>query len=202
MPCRFDKTLPLCMYQDVARVGKFDGKNITWLAPEFFPLVNHDSDTNNLMGIETSVCPYVMMTTKQICIATKIWGNSTNNPSAGADTYSWDCIGKGQCYPTPNTSDSGNNDRTFVYTVFTHPAPVDPPTPRITFKTSGSTATLSYPADDGLYRLQSSTTLAPGSFADVSPQPERVPLPTFENPDTFQFTVSLAAGNKYYRLVR
>jgi hypothetical protein len=202
--CRFDKNLPLCMYQDVARVGKFDGKSITWLTPEFFPFVNHDSDTNNLMGIETSVCPYVTMTTKQICICAKIWGNSTNNPSAGADTFSWDCYKPStpQCYPTPNTGDSGGNDRTFVYTVFTHPAPVDPPTPRITFKTSGTNATLSYPADNGLFRLQSSTTLAAGSFADVIPQPARVPLPTFENPDTFQFTVSLGAGNKYYRLVR
>jgi hypothetical protein len=144
------------------------------------------------------------MTTKQICICTKIWGNSTNNPSAGADTYSWDCHNPSnpQCYPTPNTGDSGGNDRTFVYTVFTHPAPVDPPQPKITFKTSGSTATLSYPADNGLFRLQSSTTLAPDSFADVTPQPARVPLPTFENPDTFQFTVPLASGKMFYRLVR
>jgi hypothetical protein len=201
--CRFDINLPLCLYQDVARVGKFDGTNVTWLTPEFFPFVNHDSDTNNMMGIETSVCPYVMMTTKQICIATKIWGNSTNNPSTGADTYSWDCRGpSGLCYPTPNLTDSGGNDRTFVYTVFTHPAPVDPPKPTITFRTSGSTATLSYPADAGLFRLQSSTSLVPGSFTDVSPQPARVPLPAFETPSTFQFTVSLAGGNKYYRLVR
>ena len=202
---QFDSSLPCCYFQDVARVGSFDGKKITWLTPMFFPFINHETNYANLKGIETGVCPYVMMNTKEICICAKAYANSTNNPAAGPNTYSWDCNGQGKCPPATPDLDTGGNDRTFIYTIFTHPQPVNPPVPKITFsRPDPAHLVLSYPADDGLFRLQHKTASLglPDQWTDVSPQPARVPLPTFENPSTFQFTVTIGTGPEYFRLVR
>ncbi len=71
--------------QIVARVGKFDGTNISFITPSFFPFVNSDQTTNNILGYVT-ITPSVAMTTNYICIAGKGTVNSTNNPAGGPDT--------------------------------------------------------------------------------------------------------------------
>jgi hypothetical protein len=71
--------------QIVARVGQFDGTNITFVTPSFFPLLNSESDPNNVLGYITET-PSVVMTTNYICIAGKGTVNSTNNPAGGPDT--------------------------------------------------------------------------------------------------------------------
>lgn len=203
---QFDKSFPSCYYQDAARVGQFDGTNVTWLTPMFFPFVNHETNVDNLLGIETGVCPYVMMNTKEICICAKAFANSTNNPAAGPDTYSWDCDGPGQgfCPPGNPKIDTGGNDRTFIYTIFTHPAPVDSPKPTVTLATSGAAATLSYPWEAGLFRLQHKTTslATAGGWSDVSPQPALQLQGTDQNPVAFYFNVAIGNGDEYFRLVR
>jgi hypothetical protein len=71
--------------QITARVGKFDGTNITFITPSFFPFVNSESDPSNVLGYLTEN-PSVVMTTNYICIAGKGTVNSTNNPAGGPDT--------------------------------------------------------------------------------------------------------------------
>jgi hypothetical protein len=71
--------------QIAARVMKFDGKNVTFLTPSFFPFVNYENNPTNVLGI-TTLNPTVAMTTKAICIAAKGTINSTNNPAGGPDT--------------------------------------------------------------------------------------------------------------------
>lgn len=87
------------------------------------------------------------MTTRQICIAAKGMINSANNPAGGPDTA----------------------DMTALYTVIGHPAPVPPPRPQITLTRLGSNTVLSWSGDAGLFTLQSTPTLSPAAWANVSP---------------------------------
>jgi len=132
------------LFQVAARVMAFDGTNITFLTPTFFPFLNHDVDTNNILGYRT-FRPSVAMTTRQICIAAKGEINSTNNPASGPDTTT----------------------ETTVYTVISHPAP----TPQLKVTLSGSNVVLSWDERLGPFTLQSTPAISPASWADVSPQP-------------------------------
>lgn len=187
-------------WQAVARVGSFDGTNVSWITPTFFPFVNHEWDTNSLKNIETSWTPTVMMTTKAICFVNQGWINSSNNPAAGPDTWSWNAspFNPG----ANNLPDTGNADRTMVYTVVTHPQPVDPPRPQIAIAKSGNNVTISWPAEAGFFRLQASATLQPNSWADVSPQPPFQYSPNAANAVTYSLTTTPSGGNVFYRLVR
>ncbi len=71
--------------QIAARTGQFDGSNITFSTPSFYPFISSELDATNVLGYETEN-PSVVMTTKCICIAGKGTVNSTNNPSGGPDT--------------------------------------------------------------------------------------------------------------------
>lgn len=71
--------------QVAARVGKFDGTNVTWLTPSFFPFVNSESDASNPQGFIT-LAPSVAMTAQYICISAKGTVNNLNDPTAGANT--------------------------------------------------------------------------------------------------------------------
>jgi hypothetical protein len=181
-------------WQAVARVGQFDGTNISWLTPMFYPFVNHESDTNSIKNIQTSFCPYVMMTTKAICIAAKGQVNSTNNPAAGPDTANPTCEGIGG--PPCVYGDTGK-DRTLIYTIISHPAPVEAPRPNITVTRSGPNAIISWDQDAGLFTLQS-TSVLPGGWANVSPQPATVG-PTGGK---YTKTVPIGSGNLFFRLAR
>ena len=72
--------------QVVARIGKFDGANVLWLTPSFYPFVNSENDPNNVLGYLTSY-PSVAMTTNCICIAASGTVNSLNNNTVAPDTY-------------------------------------------------------------------------------------------------------------------
>jgi hypothetical protein len=89
--------------QVAARVLALDAaaKKITPLTSSFFPFINHA--TNSIRTLQMSVA----MTTKQICVAAKGEISYENTPAAGPDS------------PTEVN----------FYTVFTHPAPKDDPTP-------------------------------------------------------------------------
>lgn len=161
-------------WQIAARVMKFDGTNISFLTPSFFPFISHDSDPGSIRGYVTSN-PSVAMTTKAICIGAKGTLNSINDQDMGPDTAS----------------------ETTVYAVISHPAPVEPPQPLMAIARSQGNATISWPADAGLFRLQSSPTVQPASWSSVSPQP-----PITRAGDNHEVTVALGAGNSYFRLSR
>jgi len=166
-------------YQTVARVGQFDGQNITFLTPEFFPFVNHDNDPAAIRGFITTT-PTVAMTPRAICIAAKGSINSTNNPVGGPDTMS----------------------ETTVYTVISHPAPAPPPQPQMTVSRSGNNAVISWLADAGLFTLQAASAVSPADWIDVSPQPPLQRVGTGDAADRYQMTVPISAGQVFYRLVR
>jgi len=128
-------------YQVAVRIMKFDGTNITFLTPSFFPFVNHDETGN--VPIKT-VTPGLAMTTKQICISAKGIVNSTNNPAA-----------------EPDTPDNCN-----LYTVITHPAPVEL-RPNMTITRSGSNVVVSWtdPASLGWTLQKTSPTIQPASWS-------------------------------------
>jgi hypothetical protein len=77
--------------QVMARVMQWDGKNLTWLTPTFFPFLNSDNAVTTAanagfaQGFITAH-PGVAMTKDYICIVGKGLVNSTNNPSATPDT--------------------------------------------------------------------------------------------------------------------
>jgi hypothetical protein len=71
--------------QIVARIGHFDGTNVTWATSSFFPFINSDINSTNVLGFASSN-PSAVMTTSYICIAGKGTINSTNNPAGGPDT--------------------------------------------------------------------------------------------------------------------
>ncbi len=159
--------------QVAARVMAFDGSNISFLTHSFFPFVNSENNLANAAGI-TTFGPNVSMTTKAICIAAKGSINSTNNPAAGPDSGS----------------------ETTLYTVINNPAPV-PSAPRITVSRSGGDLLLSWPVDAGLFTLQSTPSVLPTSWADVTPQPA-----TTQVGNNYQMTVQIGAGKAYFRLAR
>ena len=71
--------------QIIARVMKFDGKNVTYMTPSFFPFMNADTNVDNVLGFKTTN-PSVAMTSDHICIAAKSLINSQNDPTMGPDT--------------------------------------------------------------------------------------------------------------------
>ena len=168
--------------QHIARVMEFDGTNVSYLTPSFFPFISADN-TNNITANGNlgfiSANPHVAMTTKAICIAAKAWVNSTNNPAGGPDS----------------------GLETTVYTVITHPAPVNPPRPRMTVTKSGNTAIIAWGADTGLFTLESRPALESGSWAPVSPQPVTV-LDTNAIPNLHKMTVTIGSGPLFFRLAR
>jgi hypothetical protein len=75
--------------QVIARVLQFDGENITYLTPSFFPFISADSTNNitanGILGFLTAN-PTVAMTADAILIGAKATINSTNNPAGGPDS--------------------------------------------------------------------------------------------------------------------
>ena len=175
--------------QVVARLMQFDGTNVNYLTPSFFPFVNNDPvGTNTVAGLLTQT-PGLAMTTRQICISAKGVVNSTNNPAGGPDTP-----------PDDNGATVGGID---FYTIINQPAPVAAPRPQMTLVYGSPNSTISWVADAGLFLLQSSSTPAvPASWTDVSPQPAIARVGPGNATDQYQMTVPTSAAPNYYRLVR
>jgi len=157
--------------QIMVRVLHFDGTTITPVTHTFFPFLNHDSDTNFIVGYQTTN-PDVDMTTRYICVAGKGLINSTNNLAGGPDS-------------APQTT---------VYTIISNPGYVPP---KLTATHSGGNMIISWAASAGDGTLQSTPTLQPTAWATVSPQPASVLV----NGNTYQKTVAIGAGNKFFRLL-
>jgi hypothetical protein len=165
--------------QIAARVLQFDGTKFSYLTHSFYPFVNSDSNPVTAMGSAFSFSggdPNVAMTPRQICIAAKGTINSTNNPAAGADSQ-------------PQQT---------VYTVISHPAPVVAPRPVMTVTHSGGNATVSWQQDAGLFVLQSTASLSPASWSDVSPQPATLGPAN----GAYSMTLPITSGTKYLHLIR
>jgi hypothetical protein len=163
-----DKT-GLWGYQAGARVAQFDGANFSFLGPTFFPFVNNDHDPAAGKGFIFE-SPVVSMNTKQICFAAKATINSTNNASAGADSLS----------------------QQTVYTVVSHPAPVDPPRPTMTITRPDSThITVNWNADDGLFTVQTRADVASGTWNNATTENVAPPV-----------TLPIGAGPLFVRLAR
>jgi hypothetical protein len=155
----------------MARVFHFNPATatVTPLTRTFFPFVSHDSDTNSILGY-VQENPNVEMTTKYICIAGAGLINSTNNVAGGPD-----------CQP-----------KTTVYTVISNPGWV---APKLTATATGGSITISWPASAGDGTLQSTSTLNPTAWGNVTPQPATALV----GGDTYQKTVPVT-GNTYFRL--
>jgi hypothetical protein len=160
------------LWQIAARVLAFDGTSFTYLTPSFFPFVNHDEV--GTLGMDTEESS-VAMTTRQIFVYAEGAVNCTNNPAAGPNTQA----------------------QTHLWTVISHPAPVDAPRPNMTIKRSGSNAVISYQWEAGLFQLQARASIGTGSWAAVTPQPALV-----EVGDTFQMTVPITGNTVFLRLIR
>jgi hypothetical protein len=95
--------------QVAARVLAFDATTGTfsYLTPTFFPFINTDTPNSGLASPVASYDPSPSMTTKQLLIAAKGLPNTMNMPQLGTDL-------------------AGEED---FYSVITHPAPMDDPTP-------------------------------------------------------------------------
>ena len=170
-------------YQTVARVMKFDGTNISFLTPSFYPFVNHDPVGTNVAAGMHYQTPGVAMTTRQICISAKGQVNSTNNPAGGPDT------------PYADAGFSAFGGVNF-YTVLSHPAPVAPPRPELTIQESGADAIISWPydlVDYGIWTLQSSPTLSPASWS---------PVGGVVVSGSTAYSTNALSGKKYFRLAR
>ena len=151
--------------QVAARVLAFDGTKFTPLTRSFFPFIN-----NAKQGIRTYQMT-VAMTTKQICVAAKGEINYENKPELG-----------------PNSPNEVN-----FYTVFSHPAPADDPTPPVgggpapalSISRTGNNVTIGWaPAGTG-WTLESAPAIT-GPWTAVGTQ----------NPTT----VAIGTGNQFFRL--
>jgi hypothetical protein len=151
--------------QVAARVLAFDGTKFTPLTRSFFPFIN-----NAKQGIRTYQMT-VAMTTKQICVAAKGEINYENKPELG-----------------PNSPNEVN-----FYTVFSHPAPADDPTPPVgggpapalSISRTGNNVTIGWaPAGTG-WTLESAPAIT-GPWTAVGMQ----------NPTT----VAIGTGNQFFRL--
>lgn len=152
--------------QVAARVLAFDGTKFTPLTRSFFPFIN-----NAKTGIR-SYQMTVAMTTRQICVAAKGEINYENKPELG-----------------PNSPNEVN-----FFTVFSHPAPADDPTPPVggaaptlSISRSGNNVTIGWsPAATG-WTLESAPAIT-GPWTAVGTQ----------NPTT----VAIGSGNQFFRLKR
>jgi len=157
--------------QIIARIFHFNGSTVAPITSTFFPFINHDGNTNSILGYKMENSN-LDMTTRYICIAAKGLINSTNNWAGGPDSAA----------------------QTTVYTVINNPAYV---APKASVTTSGGNLVVSWPASAGDCQLQSTAAVSPTAWAGVSPQPAT----TLVNGDTYQKTVALASGNLFFRLV-
>lgn len=174
-------TANFSQYHVVARVLQFDGRNVSYLTPSFFPFVNYDpSGILTAQGLVTQT-PGIAMTPRQICISCKGVVNSTNNPAAGPDT------------PPLSSASSGTD----LYTVIGHPAPVVAPAPvmtaAMTALPAGNGLIVSWNAEDGLFTVQTTPQLSPSATVWTDFTAGHVAPPV---------TVPIAPANKYVRLVR
>ena len=129
-------------FQTAARLMSFNGANISYLTPSFWPFVNHDNVGDK--GIAT-LEPSVAMTTTKIFISAKGIVNSANNPAAGGNT-------------------AANTD---VYTVICNPAGQ----PQMSIALSGGNVVISWDASFGTRCLQSTPSLSPATWTALNPQP-------------------------------
>lgn len=161
---------PAASWQVAARVMAFDGAKISYLTHSFYPFVNSDPT-----GVSTVLTekPSVAMTTSRICIAATGTVNGQNNPAAGGDT-------------APQTT---------LYTVINHPAPVGSTAPTITATKSGNNLIISWAASAGSFTLQSTPTVSPTAWTNVTPQPPIVPAGGQNT-----MTVVIGSGNTFFRL--
>jgi hypothetical protein len=151
--------------QVAARVLAFDGTKFTPLTRSFFPFINDAKQ-----GIR-SLQMTVAMTTRQICVAAKGEINYANQPELGPDS--------------PNEVN--------FYTVFSHPAPADDPTPpvgggvtpKLSISRAGNTVTISWDAAATGWTLQAAPAVT-GAWTDLGTQ----------NPTT----VPIGAANQFFRL--
>jgi hypothetical protein len=133
--------------QMIARVGKFNGVNVTWLTPSFYAFTNHEAadPVGVALGYKTSN-PSVAMTKDYICIAGKGLVNSLNNPTLPPDT------------------EGGAAAETTLYTVLRQPVVTPPP---IAVTRSGGNVVLSWTwtGAPGMFTLQTSPTVQPTSWS-------------------------------------
>ena len=160
--------------QAMARCFHFNyagsSSTLTPVTHTFFPFINHDSNTNSILGYKTENTA-IDMTTRYICIAAKGVINSTNNVAGGPDSY-------------PQTT---------VYTLISNPGYV---APHITTASTGvNTITISWPASAGDGALQSTSSLSPASWGNVTPQPATVLV----DGTTYTKTVTVS-GKTFFRL--
>jgi hypothetical protein len=161
---------PNANWQVAARVMAFDGAKISYLTHSFYPFVNSDPTGEATLLTEK---PSVAMTTRQICIAANGIVNSQNNPAGGGNTAA----------------------QTTFYTVISHPAPVSSTGPSITATRSGNNLTISWAASAGSFTLQSTPTVSPTAWTNVTPQPPIVPAGGQNT-----MTVVIGSGNTFFRL--
>ncbi len=145
--------------QVAARVLGFEGTTFRALTPSFLPFINQAP----IGGIRTFQMS-VAMTTRQILVAAKGEINLENKPALGA------------------TSPRELN----FYTVISHPAPADDPTPSANASTpitvgsvkSAGGITVSWTGGNAPFKVQKRSALATGTWTDVSTTSNRsVELP-------------------------
>jgi hypothetical protein len=164
--------------QVAVRVLKLDDsvtpKRFTYLSHSFLAFANASTNANNTAK---SWCPTVAMTTKQICIAAKGEINSTNNPSAAADT------------PTESN----------FYTVFSHPDPKEdstaPAFPTLSITRSVGNVILSWTTNATGYTLRSKGNLSAATWQTNSPAP-------VTSGTVFTVTDPIGPTNKFYQLIK
>lgn len=154
--------------QAAARVAQFDGHNFNWLTHSFFPFVNHDSAPGSILGYKTEN-PVVAMTPRSICFASKATINNENNVAAGPNSLA---------------------EQT-VYTVVSHPAPVAAPQPTVALKRTGGNIELSWDSDDGLFTVQTRSTVGSGAWVNATAGNVATPV-----------TIPAGSGPLFVRLVR
>ncbi len=163
--------------QVAARVLAFNGDTMkfTALTPSFFPFVNA-AKTGGIRTLQMSVA----MTTRQICVAAKGEINLQNKPAQGA---------------TINASTGAPLKELNFYTVFSHPAPQDDPTPAVgggssltvTATKSGANLVLTWTGGSGPFVVQKKAAIT-DAWTDATSTSDR----------TFSIPASAATG--FYRV--
>jgi hypothetical protein len=97
------------------------------------------------------------------------------------------------------TAPTGTNAAVTLTSAFSEPVSLSQgalSSPTLTASRSGNNLVISFPASASGYVLQSSDTIAPANWIDVTPQPTTVPS---GNQKTM--TVPIGSGNRFYRLM-
>jgi len=162
--------------QVAIRVLGFDPgtRKFSHLTGSFFPFVNYGPYvTENFIR---TFRPSVAMTTRQICVAAKGTINSQNRPDLGPNTL-------------PQTT---------FYTVISHPAPADDPTPPIgplpqvrlsISAVSGGNVTLTWTGGTPPFTVQKKVNLTDAAWQDQTTTSER------------SYTVGASGSSGYFRVV-